>query len=66
MSKTILNPDLKGQYRMKKGYYPGKYQVPGFGIIDFRIATPAQVEALIKHGTTLVEKVPTKTKNKET
>lgn len=70
MSKFELHSELKGKYKMCKGFYPGVYEVPGFGIIDFRRATPAKVEQLIAHFDKhpkldpLVQKVPNKSKTK--
>lgn len=48
MAKSKLSPHFTGRYKLRKGLTPGKYDLPGYGIIDFRTATLKELQLLRK------------------
>lgn len=46
MGKDTISEHVKGKYRLVKPMFPGRFEFPGFGQVDFRTITLEQAQAL--------------------
>lgn len=46
MAKPQVSEHIKGKYRLVKPMFPGLFEFPGFGQVDFRTISLAQAKAL--------------------